>query len=91
MNCLFSMKINNFSTSIETKSELARRFKAYRISLNLTQLDVANKSGVSLGAVKSFERTEIISLDSLIKLCIDCLRIDEAHFLSKIPRPDFTR
>lgn len=62
------MKINNFSTSIETKSELARRFKAYRISLNLTQLDVANKSGVSLGAVKSFERTGIISLDSLIKL-----------------------
>jgi transcriptional regulator with XRE-family HTH domain len=62
------MKINTYSTSMETKSELARRFKAYRISLNLTQLDVANKSGVSLGAVKSFERTGSISLDSLIKL-----------------------
>lgn len=62
------MIITNYSALSETKGELAKRFKTYRLSLNYTQLDIAEKSGVSLGAIKSFERSGSISLDNLLKI-----------------------
>jgi len=62
------MTINNYSTLSETKLELAERFKAYRLSLNLTQAQLSEVSGVSLGAIKSFERNGSASLDTLLSL-----------------------
>jgi transcriptional regulator with XRE-family HTH domain len=49
----------------ERKMELASRFKAYRKRSGLTQLQLADRSGVPYGTVKRFERTGRISLDSL--------------------------
>ena len=62
------MTITSYSNLTDAKRELAKRFHDYRLSLNLTQLDIAEKSGVSLSAVKSFERTGSISLDNLMKM-----------------------
>ena len=62
------MKINNFSFLDDAKSELARRFKAYRLSLNYSQEYVSSKSGVSLGTIKSFEKDGTISFDNLMKI-----------------------
>ena len=62
------MTINNYSTLSETKTELGQRLRAYRLSLNLTQAQLAEKSGVSLGAIKSFERCGSASLDTLLSL-----------------------
>lgn len=45
--------------------ELASRFKAYRKKAELTQLQLADRSGVSYGTIKRFERTGKISLDNL--------------------------
>ena len=60
------MKINNFSLLEETKKELAKRFKAYRLSLNYSQEYIFNKSGVSLGTIKSFEKDGTISFDNMV-------------------------
>lgn len=62
------MTINNYSTLADTKQELAKRLKAYRLSMNLTQFELSESSGVSLGAVKSFERNGAASLDTLLSL-----------------------
>ena len=62
------MTINNYSTLSETKKELSRRLKAYRLSINLTQAQLSQTSGVSLGAIKSFERSGSASLDTLLSL-----------------------
>ena len=62
------MKVNNFTLSEDIKTELAKRFKTYRLSLNLSQEYISNKSGVSLGTIKSFEKSGTISLDNLIKV-----------------------
>jgi len=48
--------------------ELASRFKAYRKKAKLTQLELADRSGIPYGTVKRFERTGKISLESLWQL-----------------------
>ena len=55
--------------------EIAGRFKARRLAMNLTQEGVAARSGVSWGSLKRFERTGLIALDSLLRvaLVLDCL------------------
>ncbi len=52
----------------ERMLDLASRFRAYRKKAGLTQLGLADRSGVSYGTVKRFERTGRISLESLWKL-----------------------
>jgi transcriptional regulator with XRE-family HTH domain len=49
----------------EKMMELASRFKAYRKKAGLTQLQLADRSGVPYGTIKRFERTGMISLESL--------------------------
>lgn len=62
-------------TPTDVQRELAARFKARRLALNLTQEGLAERSGVSWGSLKRFERTGLIALDALLKLALvlDCL------------------
>lgn len=52
----------------ERMMDLASRFKVYRKKAKLTQLELADRSGVSYGSIKRFERTGRISLESLWQL-----------------------
>ena len=54
---------------------LKDKFKERRLSLDLTQEGLANKSGVSLGSLKRFESSGQVSLESLLKLSLvlECL------------------
>ena len=52
----------------ERMLDLAVRFRAYRKKAKLTQLQLADRSGVPYGTVKRFERAGKISLESLWKL-----------------------
>lgn len=47
---------------------LAERHKFLRKHLKLSQTEMAERSGVSLGSLKRFENTGKISLESLLKL-----------------------
>lgn len=49
-------------------SDLAARMKRRRIDANLTQKDLAEKSGVSYGSLRLFEEKGKISLEALVKI-----------------------
>ncbi|MBQ6524089.1 MAG: helix-turn-helix transcriptional regulator, partial [Atopobiaceae bacterium] len=75
------------------QAELAERVRARRRELRYSQAELAERSGVSLGSLKRFERTHEISLASLVKLSIalDCREDLETLFArrrygSKDPR-----
>ena len=65
----------NISTPKSIMQDLKDKFKQKRLSLNLTQEGLSNKSAVSLGSIKRFETTGQISFESLLKLAfvLDCL------------------
>ncbi|MDC0584715.1 helix-turn-helix domain-containing protein [Bacteroidales bacterium] len=63
-------------TPNDVSQELAKRHKALRKQLKLSQAELAERSGVSLGSLKRFETTGQISLESLLKL---------AHLLNRLP------
>ncbi len=64
-------------TPNEIGKELAKRHKALRKQLKLSQSEMAERSGVSLGSLKRFETSGQISLDSLLKLAHLLNRLDD--------------
>ena len=62
---MLAINIQTPSSMIETIKD---SFKQKRLSFNLTQEGLSNKSGVSLGSIKRFETTGQISLESLLKI-----------------------
>ena len=66
MNNLFL----NQKTPNEIAKDLAEKNKQQRKKLKVSQLELAQKSGVSLGSIKRFETKYEISLVSLIKISI---------------------
>ena len=52
----------------DISKELAKRHRAIRKQLKLSQEEMAERSGVSLGSLKRFENTGKISLESFLKL-----------------------
>lgn len=58
----------------EVAASIAQREKARRRRLNITQQELAQRSGVSLGSLRRFEQTGSISLESLVRLAraLDC-------------------
>ncbi len=57
-------------TPRDVQRELAGRFKARRLAMNLTQEGLAARSGVSWSSLKRFEHTGLIALDGLIRLAL---------------------
>jgi transcriptional regulator with XRE-family HTH domain len=55
-------------TPLEVSKVLAQRHKLLRKKFRLTQKEMAERSGVSLGSLKRFENTGKISLEALLKL-----------------------
>lgn len=55
-------------TPKEVSKALAQKHKLLRKKLHLTQEEMAERSGVSLGSLKRFENTGKISLEALLKL-----------------------
>ncbi len=49
---------------------IAKKLKQRRIELNLTQKELANKSGVSYGSIKRFETIYEISLKNLLMVAV---------------------
>lgn len=64
-----------FSTPPEASLQLALAVKLKRLEANFSQSTLAERSGVSLGAIKLFERSGKISLLSLLKIAfvLDCM------------------
>jgi transcriptional regulator with XRE-family HTH domain len=59
----------------DVQAGIQARFKTRRLEMNLTQAQLAARSGVSCSSLKRFEHLGEIALDSLLKLAmvLDCL------------------
>lgn len=57
-------------TPYDTLVQIAKRASEKRLELNFSQKTLSERSGVSLGVLKKFERTGKISLESLLKLAL---------------------
>lgn len=60
----------NPKTPNDIAKELVEKIKQQRKKLKISQIQLASKSGVSLGSVKRFESKYEISLHSFIKILI---------------------
>ena len=60
----------NQKTPNEIAKSLADKIKKHRKKLKISQVVLAQKSGVSLGSIKRFETKYEISLQSFIKIAI---------------------
>lgn len=70
-------------TPLEMAQKLALKHKALRRQLKMSQAEMAERSGVSLGSLKRFERTGKIALESLLKLMHLLGRLQEVEALLK--------
>lgn len=57
-------------TQGEITSAIAQRMRARRKERGLTQAQLAERSGVSLGSLKRFEQTGEVSLSSLVNIAV---------------------
>lgn len=58
----------NIDNILSIKTRIKDRFRTVRRTAKMSQMTLAQRSGVSLGSIKRFERTGEISLTALIKL-----------------------
>jgi transcriptional regulator with XRE-family HTH domain len=80
-----------FTTPFEAAMLIAQAAKNKRLSLNLSQKSLSEKSGVSFGVIKKFERTGKISLESLLKLALVLGSLTEFTALFKQVLPEEKR
>jgi len=68
--------------------EVAERHKKIRKSQNLSQAELAKRSGVTLGSLKRFETTGQINFESLLKLAHFFDRLEEFNNLFIVDKDD---
>lgn len=76
----------NLRTPHDLILQIAKRAKEKRLLLNFTQHTLSERSGVSLGVLKKFERTGKISIESLLKIALVLDSLDAFSDLFK-PKP----
>ena len=75
-------------TSQEMIKKIAEKARAKRLALDLSQQTLSEKSGVSYGVLKKFERTGQISLESLLKLSLGLGSIGGFNSLFSTNKPE---
>jgi transcriptional regulator with XRE-family HTH domain len=76
-------------TPYEVGLKIAQRHRVLRKRLKISQKEMAERSGVSLGSLKRFERSGKISLESLLKLMHLLGRLSDLdHVLKEKENPD---
>ena len=74
-------------TPQETLKKIAQKAKSKRLSLNLSQKTLSEKSEVSYGVLKKFEQTGLISLESLLKLACALGSLEEFEHVFEEIKP----
>jgi len=76
----------DLKTPREVRLDIAAKAKEQRLSLNISQNELAQRSGVSLGSVKRFESTGLISLPSLLEIALVLGRMQDFDTLFAAPK-----
>lgn len=83
------MKISNYNNEKAILLELGKRIQQYRISLNITQAELAQRCGLS---TKTIARTEMgydTKLSNLIKILNEIGILENLDILIPEPQPDY--
>lgn len=56
------------ATPQEVATELGQRLRARRLALNLTQNEAAARAGVSRGALRTLERTGLVTVEVMLRV-----------------------
>ena len=75
-------------TPHDIRLDLAAKAQARRLVLNMSQKELAARSGVSLGSIKRFETTGEISLKSLLSMALVLNELEAFAGLFSSPRPE---
>ncbi len=75
---------------LDVQLELAAKLRVLRKRANMSQAELAHRSGVSLGSLKRFESTGRISLESLLQLVEILDRLSEFESLL-LPKKDLSQ
>jgi transcriptional regulator with XRE-family HTH domain len=78
----------NLITPQEMLKKIAESARTRRLALNLSQQTLSEKSGVSYGVLKKFERTGQISLESLLKLALALGSLNDFESLFAPDKPE---
>jgi len=65
----------SLATPKEIEAEFARRIRLARISRNMTQPDLAERVGVSVGTIRNLERSGDCAFSTIIKVAL-ALRLE---------------
>jgi len=71
----------------EHLADIAQRAKEKRLTLNLTQVELAARSGVSLASLKRFESSGQIALISLLHISLVLGNLTDFDYLFRKSRP----
>ncbi len=71
----------NLKSLSEHLADIAKRAKDKRLLLNMTQVELAERSGVSLGSVRRFENKGLISLAALLNIALVLGNLDDFEHL----------
>lgn len=63
--------------------DIAQKHRNIRKQLKLSQVELSERSGVSLGSIKRFEQTGQVALESLLKLVFILGRLEEFETILK--------
>jgi len=80
------MRIVQTMPEAATISELGQRAQQYRVGMNLSQSELAEKAGVSQRTVERFEAGNSVQLDKFVRI-LAALRLS-ANFDQLIPEAD---
>jgi transcriptional regulator with XRE-family HTH domain len=80
----------NMLTPQEMLKRIAKNVRAKRLSLDLSQRTLSEKSGVSYGVLKKFEQTGQISLESLLKLALALQSLKDFEHVFVFNKPEET-
>ena len=83
------MKITGSASEQEILNELGSRIKQYRISLNITQMDLAYKCGISHSTEVRIENGEDSKISNYIKILIALGLAENLDILIPELQPDF--
>ena len=74
-----------WDTPADIMLRLAKKIQNIRKRKKITQKQLASRSNVSYASLRKFEQTGQISLESLVKLCMELGVIDEINGLFSTP------
>lgn len=83
------MKIIGGYSEEKILKEMGRRIKQYRISMSVTQAELAEKCGVSASTVTRIEKGDDVKISNYIKILSMLNLADNIDILIPEPQPDF--